>query len=60
VPDLARALVRTASVIAAFVARVTLPLIIVLGAIQGLARNFRWNLGVDLRREVSVTGRGLC
>jgi TRAP-type mannitol/chloroaromatic compound transport system permease small subunit len=27
---------------------VTLPLIIVLGVIQVLARNFRWNLGVDL------------
>ena len=25
----------------------TLPLIIVLGVIQVLARNFRWNLGVD-------------
>jgi len=30
------------------------------GVIQVLAWDFRWNLGVDLRREVSVTGRGLC
>ena len=35
------------SAIAVFVARVTLPLIIVLGVIQVLARNFRWNPGVD-------------
>jgi TRAP-type mannitol/chloroaromatic compound transport system permease small subunit len=45
---LARALVQAVSAIAVFFGRVTLPLIIVIGAIQALARNFRWNLGVDL------------
>lgn len=35
------------SAVAVFVARVTLPLIIVLGVIQVLARNFRWNPGLD-------------
>jgi TRAP-type mannitol/chloroaromatic compound transport system permease small subunit len=42
-----RALHRIVSAIAVFVARVTLPLIIVLGVIQVLARNFRWDPGVD-------------